>query len=304
MPHFGRKEPEVENLMFELENTISLTKEEPLFETMAILGLGLIGGSFALAAHKQRMARNIVAFDPNIRHLAQASTNGVIEQGFSNVMDAVKYADAVILAAPVCAILDLLSTITPYLQPNTFVMDLGSTKSEIVMAMDELPAHICAIGGHPMAGKELSGYTAAEATLFEGATFALCPSIRTTPTAHKLAERIVKAIGAHPLFVDAATHDAAVARISHLPYLLSATLAYAASPQGLSRQLAASGYRDTSRLSGSDPTMMLNILLTNAAPIRAALADSRAALDRLDQLLLAGNESGLRAWMDEARARR
>ena len=281
-----------------------LPKEEPLFNNLAILGLGLIGGSFALAAHKQKLARNIVAFDPNIRNLVQASADGIIEQGFSNVKDAVMYADGVILADPVRAIVKLLPELAATVKPDTFVMDLGSTKQEIVTVMDQMPAHIQLIGGHPMAGKEISGYSAAEATLFEGATFALCPCKQTTQATRDLAEQVVKAIGAYPLHVDAITHDVAVARISHLPYLLSATLAHAASPQGVSRQLAASGYRDTSRLAGSDPTMMLNILLTNATPLRAALADTRAALDRLDNLLSARNESGLRAWMEEARARR
>ena len=281
-----------------------LPTEEPLFNTLAILGLGLIGGSFALAAHKKKLARNIVAFDPNVRNLAQASAEGIIEQGFSNMKDAIMHADGVILAAPVRAIVELLSEMASHLKPNAFVMDLGSTKQEIVAVMSQLPDHIQVIGGHPMAGKEISGYSAAEATLFEGATFALCPCAQTTQATRDLAEKVVKAMGAHPLHVDAMAHDTAVARISHLPYLLSATLAHAASPEGVSRQLAASGYRDTSRLAGSDPTMMLNILLTNATPLKAAIADSRAALDRLEQLLTAGNESGLRAWMEEARTRR
>lgn len=290
--------------MYKLESTMPAPIDDPLFSRMAILGLGLIGGSFALAAHQQNLARDIVAFDPNVQHIAEASAAGVIEQGFSNVQDAVKEADAIILAAPVRAILSLLSTIRPFLKPKAFVMDLGSTKREIVQALNELPDDVCAVGGHPMAGKEVAGFPAAEGTLFKGATFALCPCAHTDHTTRDLADQIVRAMGASPLWVDAATHDNAVARISHLPYLLSATLAYAAAPEGISRQLAAGGYRDTSRIAASDPTMMLNILLTNADPVRAALAKSRAALDTLDQLLLARNEAGLRAWMEEARARR
>jgi prephenate dehydrogenase len=281
------------------------TIDDHLFNRLAILGLGLIGGSFALAAKEQNMAKEIVAFDPNVQSIADASIAGIIEQGFSNAQDAVKYADGIILAAPVRAILSLLPTIAPFLSEGAFVMVLGSTKCDIVSTIDRaLPAHVRAVGGHPMAGKELSGFRAAEATLFVGATFALCPSSRTDQCTRTLAEQIVTRLGARPLWTDALAHDNAVARISHLPYLLSATLTHAAAPQGLSRQLAASGYRDTSRLAGSDPTMILNILLTNAPPIRAAIADARTALNTLDELLDTNDEAGLRHWMKEAQRRR
>lgn len=278
--------------------------DEPIFERMAILGLGLIGGSFALAACERGLTKTLVAYDPNVQHLAEASEAGIIEQGFSNARDAVDGADAVILAAPVRAILSLLQSIAPVLGKGTFVMDLGSTKVEIVEALNTLPPSVRAVGGHPMAGKEVTGFSAAEPTLFIRAPFALCPTLRTTRVARTLAERVVDSLGAHPLWMDAPTHDAAVASISHLPYLLAATLASVAAPTGPARQLAASGYRDTSRLAVCDPTMMLDILMTNATPIRASLAATRATLDILDTLLAEADEEGLRRWMERARESR
>lgn len=278
--------------------------EEPSFQRLAILGLGLIGGSFALVARRNGLAKEVVAFDLNLESIAEASVLGIIEQGFSSAPDAVFEADAVILAAPVRAILRLLPDIAPHLSQGAFVMDLGSTKRAIVAAMNDLPEHVRAVGGHPMAGKEVAGFAAAEPNLFVGATFALCPTQRTDQRARDLAETIVAAMGARPVWTEPDAHDEAVARISHLPYLMAAALAHAAAPEGLTRSLASTGYRDTSRLAISDPTMMLDILLTNPAPLRAALAQARDTLAGLDACLEAGDEDALRAWMQAAQHRR
>ena len=275
--------------------------EPPLFRRLAVLGLGLIGGSFALAARERGFAREIVAFDPDVEALAEAAVAGIVEQGYSSARDAVAEADIVILAAPIRAILALLREIAPVLGSDAFVMDLGSTKQAIVSAMDRLPAHVVAVGGHPMAGKEVAGFGAAEASLFHGATFALCATARTSDGGRRIAEQVAGALGARPLWMDAATHDAAAARISHLPYILSAALAHAAAPEGVTRELASSGYRDTSRLAASNPAMMLDILLTNSSAVRAAVAGARGALDELEGLVEAGDEDGLRAWIETAR---
>lgn len=278
--------------------------EEPLFDRLAILGLGLIGGSFALAAREQGLAREIVAFDPNVQALADASAAGIIEQGFNSARLAVDGADALVLAAPVRAIVALLAEVAPVLAPRTFVLDLGSTKRTIVAAMDSLPTHVRAVAGHPMAGKEHAGLAAAEAALFRGATFALCATARSDDAARQIAEQVVASVGARALWLSAEVHDEAVARVSHLPYLLAATLAHAAAPEGVARELAASGYRDTSRLAASDTSMMFDILLTNREPLLATLAQSRATLDRLIALLESGDEAGLRSWMEGAQHKR
>jgi prephenate dehydrogenase len=274
------------------------------FRRLAVLGLGLMGGSFALAARTRGMSHELVGFDPDAQALDHASTRGMIDQAFDSPVHATDGADAVILAAPVRANLCLLESIHSTLAPGALVLDLSSTKREIVRAMARLPGSVLAVGGHPMAGKEVSGIEAATATLFDGATFALCPTARTTDLARVLSETLVGGVGAHAIWLDAAAHDEAVARVSHLPFLLSAVLAQVAAPEGPARILAASGYRDVSRLAGSSPTMMLDILLTNEQPVRAAVSDARASLDELDALLAAADEAGLRRWMERARERR
>lgn len=278
--------------------------DEPAFERVAVIGLGLIGGSIALALQARGLARTVVACDPNLTQIAAAAERGLIEQGYSRATDAVVGADAVLLAAPVRAILTLLPQIGPRLEPGCFVMDFGSTKQEITGAMARLPDHVGAVGGHPMAGKEISGLDAAESDLFEGATIALCPTTRSHEAARARADWLVSGLGARPLWCDAAEHDAAVARVSHLPYLAAAAVATAGRPDGLARELAAAGYRDSTRLAVSDPRMMLDILLTNRDAVRPAVHALRCVLDDLERHLEQQDEAALEAWMRRARALR
>lgn len=276
------------------------------FQRIALLGLGLMGGSFALAARRASLAPELVGYDADAGTLAEAVMSGIIEQGASDASDAVSGADLIVLAAPVRAILSILEEVAPVLRPGTLVLDLGSTKQAIVAAMNRLPATVRAVGCHPMAGKEVAGLKHAEAELFVGATFALCPTQRTDSTARNLAERIANSIGARPLWLDAAEHDTLVAMVSHLPYLLSVTLVRAALTTADPRAwvLAASGFRDTSRLAASDERMMLDILRTNEAAVRSALAAARKELDALDAALAGEDESALRSLLASAAERR
>lgn len=279
---------------------------EPAFERIALLGLGLMGGSFALAARRAGLAVELVGYDADKATLAEAVVTGVIEQGASDACDAASGADLVVLAAPVRAILTLLDEVAPVLKPGALVLDLGSTKQAIVAAMDRLPATVRAVGGHPMAGKEVAGLRHAEADLFIGATFAFCAGARTDETARAQVEHLATALGARPLWLDPAGHDALVAMVSHLPYLLSVALVRTALAADDPRawQLAASGFRDTSRLAASDERMMLDILRTNVSALRRALAAARAELDALDAALAAGDEGALRALLGPAAEQR
>jgi len=161
-----------------------------------------------------------------------------------------------------------------------------------------MPLYLQAIVGHPMCGREASGIEAAEAGLYEGATFVLTPLRRTSPEALALAQELVKAVGAQPLLMDAERHDRLVAAVSHLPYLLSVGLVAAAeevaAEDELVWELAASGFRDTSRLAASDVTMMLDILLTNRQAVGETLSRFARQLDAIAHLLEANDEERLR----------
>ncbi|HBY95430.1 MAG: prephenate dehydrogenase/arogenate dehydrogenase family protein [Ardenticatenaceae bacterium] len=279
---------------------------EPAFQRIALLGLGLMGGSFALAARRAGLAVELVGYDADKETLAEAVVTGIIEQGASDACDAADGVDLVVLAAPVRAILTLLDEVAPVLRPGTLVLDLGSTKQAIVAAMDRLPVAVRAVGGHPMAGKEVAGLKNAEAELFIDATFAFCATARTDQMARTQVEQLAVALGARPLWLDPVEHDALVATVSHLPYLLSVALVRAAlaadNPHAWT--LAASGFRDTSRLAASDERMILDILRTNVTALRRALASAREELDALDAALAADDESLLRSLLRPAAEQR
>jgi prephenate dehydrogenase len=178
------------------------------------------------------------------------------------------------------------------------VLDLGSTKRDIVNTMNALPAHIQAIGGHPMCGKEHAGFAAADANLFRNAMFILTPLARTSPRTLTLAKSLVETIGARPLVIDTERHDKIVAEISHLPYVIASVLMQTAVKHAdtdeLMFALAASGFRDTSRLAASDTTMMLDILMTNRDNVANAIRATMTNLETIADAIERGNEDALR----------
>lgn len=276
-------------------------EHDPLpLSQMAVLGLGLMGGSFAMAAREAGLASFIVGFDPDRDTLTQAVAAGVIEQAASDVRDAVADANVVVLAAPVRAILSLIDLIASHVQPGALVIDLGSTKREIVKRMASLPEGVRAVGGHPMCGKEVAGLNHAEPDLFRDAAFALCPTGRTDERARNQADDFAEALGARPVWLDADTHDRLVAAVSHLPYLLSIVLVQTAldGPDERAGELASSGFRDTSRLAASDANMMLDILVTNRDAVVAQLKHAEDRLAHVRSLLAQSDETPLRELLE------
>ena len=174
--------------------------------------------------------------------------------------------------------------------------------------MDALPAQVQPIGGHPMCGKEVAGFDAADADLFRGAAFVLTPLARTAPPTLAFAQSMVEAMGARPLVIGAERHDKIVAATSHLPFALAvalmATAVDLARDDDLLFALAASGFRDTSRLAASDTAMMLDILLTNRDNVADALRACSRRLDDLADVIVDGNEIALRGILDDPARRR
>lgn len=271
---------------------------------VAILGLGLMGGSLALALRGR--CGEVWGYDIDPAATGYAAAHGVVDQVVA--LDAALAADVVILAAPPRVILAQLAELARRPPPAapTLLLDLGSTKTEIVAAMAALPAGWHPVGGHPMCGKEVSGLAHAEAGLFAGKTFILSPLPQTAPGALRLAEALVAATGAELLVLPPARHDTLAALASHLPYAVAALLVRVAdaSADPALWTMASSGFRDTSRLAASDLTMMTDILLTNRAAIVEALGDYRAELDALTALVAAGDPAALRAFLETAQHRR
>ncbi len=273
---------------------------------VAIVGLGLMGGSLAGALRGR--CRAVIGVARRAETLAEARAQRLIDAGTMNLDEGVRDADLVILATPVRTILKLVHTIGPLLPAGALLLDLGSTKADIVSAMAELPAHVQPLGGHPMCGKELSGITAADPGLYRGKTFILTPLPRTAPEALALGKALVAAIGAQPLVLEPARHDHLVGTLSHLPYLLACALVRTAdattSADPAAWEIVATGFRDTSRVAASDVVMMTDILLTNRDEIIGALAAYRDQLDLLMALVRDGDEGRLRTVLSEIRATR
>jgi prephenate dehydrogenase len=267
-----------------------------------------MGGSLAMALLERSLCREVVGVARRAETVREAIEWGVAHRATTDLAEGVAGADVIVLATPVRTVLRQIRQLAVAPFDPCLLLDLGSTKSDIVTAMKELPPHVVPIGTHPMCGKEKAGLAAAEPTLFEGAPWVLVPLPRTTACGLGLARELATAVGAHPLVMDAERHDRLVAAISHLPYSLAVALMLTVTEIGAEDELvwdlASSGFRDTSRLAASDVTMMLDILLTNRAAICDALRRTSAHLDRLADLLAVGDENGLHDLLVAAHDRR
>lgn len=264
---------------------------------VCIVGLGLMGGSLAKALDGK--VKGLIGVDHHAATRQFALAEGIFDRVSADLPPALTDTDLVILATPVQTILRQLDQLPVICPDGLLVMDLGSTKEAVCQKMALLPHSFSAIGGHPMCGKEHAGFSAADADLFKGQIFVLSKNSRTNEAVESLALDLIAQIGAEPLFMEARDHDKIVAVTSHLPYLLSTLLIHRAIETEDERvwPVSASGFRDTSRLAGSDPAMMLDILLTNREAILSALSRYRADLERISRFLFDGDESAITSWL-------
>ena len=281
--------------------------EPGLFDTIAIVGLGLMGGSLGLALREGGIGRAITGYDALPGRAERAHALGAITAAAESPAAAVAGADLVVLAAPVLALRELLRAIAPHLAPRAVITDLGSAKAAVVRwARETLPDPSRFVAGHPMAGKERSGIEAADAGLFAGAVWCLTPDEKTAPDALARLRALVAALGAHPLVLDPAAHDEAVAGASHLPLLAASALVLAVSTPpdwpDVAR-LAAGGFRDTTRVASGDPRMARDIALSNREPLLRRLDAYIAALQALRAQVAASDPEIERAFADAKAAR-
>lgn len=264
---------------------------EPFFLNykIAIWGLGLMGGSLALAL--RRRCAMLLGIDQDPATLALAREKNIVDRCSDEPGKLIPMADLVILALPVRSILTALQAL-PQLHPGAaLVLDLGSTKAEVVEAMQQLPPRFEPLGGHPMCGKEKSSLFFAEAGLFQGAAFIFTPLETTTERVKQLAKDLAEGVGAVPLWLDPELHDYWVASTSHAPYLAANALAAITPPEAAS--LVGSGFRSATRLAPSSLPMMMDIIMTNRQNILQRLRSYQKQLAQLSEMIDSCNEAGL-----------
>ncbi|MFQ5988538.1 MAG: prephenate dehydrogenase [Candidatus Methylomirabilales bacterium] len=271
-------------------------EHNPLFERMAVIGVGLIGGSLARAC-RNGVAGRVIGLDVNQNHLRQAVGLGLVDQA-DDLPAGVGGADLVVIAVPVGAIAGVVRSVAPHLKAGCIVTDVGSVKGDLVAEIEEeIPPGRSYVPGHPIAGTERSGPGAATPGLFEDSLCVLTPTSRTPEEALRKVTRLWEFMGSRVVLMDPFRHDRIFALVSHLPhvvaYALMSTLPTLAEGGGELVQFSAGGLRDFTRIGASDPVMWRDILIQNRGEVLESIAMFRKALQRLEEMIRAQDEARL-----------
>lgn len=277
----------------------------PLLNKLIIFGVGLIGGSLSLALKKAGAVHQVIGVGRSGDSLQQAVDLGVIDAAASNLALALKDADMVLIATPVAQIPLILQAIAPHLAKETVVTDVGSTKADVVdHARNLLGAKFSQfVGGHPIAGAETSGVTAAQLKLFQGKNVILTPTAETSKPALERVVEVWRKTGAHVIEMPAERHDHIFAAVSHLPHLLAFALVDELAARPNADQLfafAASGFRDFTRIAGSSPEMWRDISLANRQALLTELSAYQEQLSMLQLMLQNADAAALEALFERA----
>ena len=271
---------------------------------IAIIGVGLIGGSFALALRREFGDLRVIGIDSDPAAIDEAIRRGVIDESAS--LDATAGCDLILIAVPVRQTPAVLAGIAPHLKPSTVVTDVGSTKQDVISAgRTSLGNKISQfVPGHPIAGREHAGVSAAASELFEGKNMVLTPMSENTEESIERVRSLWRACGAKVVEMSAETHDAVFAAVSHLPHLLAFALVdeLAARPNAKTLfSFAASGFRDFTRIAGSSPEMWRDIALNNRDALLCELGAYEAHIVELKRALESGDGDILEAMMARAK---
>lgn len=257
----------------------------PIFGTVVIVGVGLIGGSIGMGARQRFLAQRVVGLDLSPQTLDAARGLGAIDEAQLSPGPWLAEADLIVLASPARTLVGAGQALLPFIGADTIVTDVGGVKGPIVEGM----AGTRFVGGHPMAGSEKGGVLNADPALLENAMWALTPvEGHTDPQAFEKVRAFVEALGAKPIEVSPEQHDRLVATVSHLPYLAAVALTALVGEgdeSGLKMLLAAGGFRDLTRVASGDPVMSRDMVAGNRQAVRAALGAYRQQLEKLEALL-------------------
>ena len=278
-----------------------------MIDRLGIVGVGLIGGSLALAARERGLAREVVGYGRRPEMLQLAVARGAIDRIAATLGEVAAGADVIVLAAPVGQCAALARERRPHAPGGALLTDVGSVKTQLVAELEAVWGAATVVGGHPIAGSEQTSVAAARAELFVGRRCIRTPTPRTDPQALALVRRLWEGAGATVEEMDAERHDALLARVSHAPHLIAyalvdAVAAWEHGAEALAR--AGSGFADTTRVAGSAPELWRDIVLANAPAVRAALDEFRRSLAAMEAAVAAGDAGALDAMLERARAAR
>ena len=264
-----------------------------------------MGSSFALALQRAGLVERVTGFSPSPSSTAMALQMGVIDKVAASAALAVEGADLVLLAVPVSATPSTLQAIAQVIHKDTLVMDVGSTKGDVVLAARNSLGTLlpCFVPAHPICGKEVSGVQNADVDLYKGKKVILTPLPETAPAQVALARQLWQALGSHVSQMSPEAHDAAYAAVSHLPHLLAFAMMHSLQGQDQGEQymaLAGSGFRDFTRIAASEPAMWRDILLANRDELLAQSHLFQQSLQALEQLISAGDAAQLHSAITEA----
>jgi prephenate dehydrogenase len=279
------------------------------FRKIAIIGVGLLGGSIGLAVKKRRLAKEIAGFVRRSASLADCEKAGALDYATTDLLAAVSEADLIILCTPLAQMAAITTQLLPALKPGAIVTDVGSVKASVAKDLEKLVAKAGGhfVGSHPMAGAEKTGVLAARADLFANAVCVVTPTKKSAAPAVKALADFWKSLGAKVLLLSPAEHDLLVSRSSHLPHVMAATLAsLVLNPKMPKAQaaLCATGFRDTTRIASGSPEMWRDIALANRKNLSQAIAAIIADLTQFQKSLNQGDEQGIARFFTTAKQRR
>lgn len=281
--------------------------DEAGFDVIAIIGVGLIGGSLGMAARERGLVKHVIGIGRNETRLERAKQLQAIDEYTLDRQSGVEDADLVVICTPVGEIVPAVRDISSSLKPGAIVTDVGSTKTEVVLGAEaEMPDNAHFVGGHPMAGSDATGVVAGRADLFEGAAYVITPTERTDLAAMNRLRRLADALGARTLVMSPQEHDYAAAVISHVPHVLAAAALAVADEVEEKRpgeifSIAAGSFRDLTRVAGSSPELWRDICLSNRDAIVSALSRFEAALAKMHETISLGNAEDVEKLFQDAK---
>jgi len=270
------------------DSTELVEVREPIFQRMAVIGVGLIGGSLARAC-RGRLASRVIGLDRDRIHLNHAMALGLVDE-VGDLPAGVAGADLVVVAVPVGGIAEVVRAAAPHLAPGCIVTDVGSVKGDLVAEVErEIPPGRTYVPAHPIAGTERSGPEAASAGLFHGSLCVLTPSSQTPEEALKKVMRLWEGVGSHVVLMDPFRHDQIFALVSHLPhvvaYALIATVLNRGDGEEELLRFSGGGLRDFTRIAASHPIMWRDILIRNRGEVLDSIARFRKVLERIEEMI-------------------